>query len=64
MEVYHIFIEDALGEREVGPQFSTEVNAKKYVEQLLKQYPTKSIWVEKVFSHPRPSIPLNTINPK
>ena len=59
MEVYVICVEDELGEREVGPQFVIETNAKAYVERLLKDYPTKSIWMEKKFSSPRPTLPLN-----
>jgi hypothetical protein len=59
MEVYVICVEDEFGEREVGPQFIIETNAKAYVERLLKDYPTKSIWMEKKVSSPRPSLPLN-----
>ncbi len=58
MEVYVICVEDSEGEREVGPQFFTESNAKAYMERLKKEYPTKSIWMEKKRAAPRPTLPL------
>lgn len=59
MEVYVILIEEKEEEREVGPQFFTESQAKAYLERLRKEAPTKSIWMEKRVAHPRPSLPLN-----
>lgn len=59
MEVYVIYVEDENGEREVGPQFIAETNAKAYLERLRTQTPNKSIWMEKKFASPRPSIPFN-----
>ena len=64
MEVYVIYIEDALGEREVGPQFVIEHNANAYLERVRKQFPTKSIWMEKKFASPRPTLPLNVQSQK
>lgn len=58
MEVYVILIEENGEEREVGPQFVSEANAKAYLERLRKEAPTKSIWMEKRVASPRPSIPL------
>ncbi len=59
METYVVCVEDDHGEREVGPQFFTEANAKAYMDRLRKEHPTKSIWMEKKRAGPRPSLPLN-----
>ena len=64
MEVYVVCVEDEQGEREVGPQFFIETNAKGYMERLQKQYPIKSIWMEKKRAGPRPSLPLNEVQRK
>jgi hypothetical protein len=58
MEVYVIYIEDEFGEREVGPQFVLETNANAYVERLRKQFPTKSVWMERKRTLPRASLPI------
>ena len=57
-----IYIDDEFGEREVGPQFVIESNAKAYVERLLKQFPTKSIWMERKRAYLRASLPLIPIS--
>lgn len=62
MDVYVILIEDEFGEREVGPQFVIEANAKAYLERLLKQFPTKSIWMERKRSYLRASLPVIPIS--
>lgn len=61
MEVYIVLVDDEYGEREVGPQFFTENTAKAYMERLLKQFPTTSIWMEKKRAGPRPSLPFHPL---
>lgn len=58
MEVYVLYIDDDAGEREIGPQFSIECNAKAYLERVRTQFPKKSIWMERKKASPRPTLPL------